>query len=294
MDIRDFSEINRELYMDTFPYAVYSITVTIAIILFHGIFGSMLDFWLGDRMAFELNPLSMIISQLFLLLLPAFIASKPVPMNKKEIFRLNFRISPFILILSIIGLIGFQFFVTGFLSVQESIIPKAFYQFYQHFSSTYETMLIHFVGSNNYLLLLRAILIIAVLPAICEEFLFRGFLQKSLEKTFKPVNAILITSIIFGLSHLNPIDTIPLICIGIFFGIIAYNTNSLILPIILHFLNNCYSVVEIYFRKSNNIINATSKTSILISLFFTIFGFIVLYSINILIAKRFMRNKTEF
>ena len=293
MEIKDFSDINREQYFNTFPYAVYSISVTLAIVLLHAVAGSILDFWLGDRMTFQLNPLSLIIGQIFLLLLPAIIASNPVPMNKKDIFRLNFKISPYILIMSVLGLIGFQFFTSGFLAIQESLVPKALYQFYKQLITTYETMLFHFIGKNNFLLLIRAILIIAILPAICEEFLFRGFLQKSLEKNFKPVNAILITSVIFGLSHLNPIDVVPLIVIGIFFGIIAYNTNSLIIPIVLHFLNNCFSVVEIYFGKSSEFTVASGKPTIFLSLIFLIFGFFVFYSVNILITKRVRRNATQ-
>ncbi|MCB0402360.1 MAG: CPBP family intramembrane metalloprotease [Flavobacteriales bacterium] len=90
-------------------------------------------------------------------------------------------------------------------------------------------------------------LFIAVIP---EEFLFRGFLQSRLESAFKnPLNAILLTSIIFGLIHL-PInirmygETVGIAtCIGnnafggLFIGYLFYKTRSIWTVIIFHLIS---------------------------------------------------------
>ena len=48
------------------------------------------------------------------------------------------------------------------------------------------------------------IIVIAIVPAICEEVMFRGYIQRSFEFKMKPIWAVLITAIFFGVYHFNP------------------------------------------------------------------------------------------
>ena len=72
------------------------------------------------------------------------------------------------------------------------------------------------------------LLIIAILPAIGEEFIFRGVLQKILvDWTKNSLVAILIASIIFSAFHMQFYGFIPRLLLGIYFGYIFYWSKSI-------------------------------------------------------------------
>ena len=92
---------------------------------------------------------------------------------------------------------------------------------------------------------LLCLFVIAVLPAILEEMLFRGCVLRSL-RSFGDGFAILISAVLFGLMHGN-IRQIPFATIvGLILGWMYVVTNSLVLPIVVHFINNALSVVMQY------------------------------------------------
>jgi hypothetical protein len=82
--------------------------------------------------------------------------------------------------------------------------------------------------------------------------------------------------------HFNPINLIPLICIGIFLGMLAYYTRSLLLPILVHFLNNVFSILALYSpgmeRMSNDLELLPMMTAVPVLIFglgFTILAIIM-------------------
>ena len=103
--------------------------------------------------------------------------------------------------------------------------------------------------------MLLVIIVIAAVPAVCEEVMFRGYIQKSLGFKVKPFWAALITAIFFGFYHFNPYGLLPLICLGVYFGFAAYTSNSLIVPIFLHFLNNFGAVILYYIIGDDQMVN---------------------------------------
>ena len=90
------------------------------------------------------------------------------------------------------------------------------------------------------------VLTVSLTPAICEEFFFRGFVQKSFEYKQKPLTAILLTSFFFGMYHFNPYGLLPLIVIGVYLGYSVYKGNSIVVPVILHFLNNFIAILAFF------------------------------------------------
>lgn len=84
--------------------------------------------------------------------------------------------------------------------------------------------------------------VMAVLPAICEELIYRGFVLRGLSD-FGKTGAIVVSSIAFGLMH-GTVQQIPFaFAIGLFLGYISLRFKSLILPVILHFINNFIACV---------------------------------------------------
>lgn len=85
---------------------------------------------------------------------------------------------------------------------------------------------------------------LAVVPAMSEEILFRGYLFRALEVRWTPAATILVTAVAFGLFHTFGLSGLtlerlfPSLVLGILLGLVAYHSGSVWPPMILHALNN--------------------------------------------------------
>jgi len=106
-------------------------------------------------------------------------------------------------------------------------------------------------------------LMIAVIPGIAEELMFRGGIQRSFLKMFgNPHVAIWITAIIFSAIHVQFFGFIPRMLLGALFGYIYLWTKSLWYPMFAHFLNNGYVVcVALYYQKHNIPLEKVEETT---------------------------------
>lgn len=86
-----------------------------------------------------------------------------------------------------------------------------------------------------------AVLSTAVLPAILEEIVVRGIIMQPLRR-FGDKFAIVASALIFGIMHGNMVQIPYTVVAGLFLGYLAIATGSLWPSIILHFINNFYSV----------------------------------------------------
>ncbi len=88
---------------------------------------------------------------------------------------------------------------------------------------------------------------VALLPAIAEEFFFRGMLQRSLFLWTRKIHlSIFITAFIFSAIHFQFFGFLPRFLLGVFFGYLLYWTGDLRTTIMAHFLNNATSVIVAY------------------------------------------------
>lgn len=97
-------------------------------------------------------------------------------------------------------------------------------------------------SADNYTFIL-AFITTAIVPAICEEFLFRGAIMHSLLK-FGKVPAILISAVMFGLMHMNFSQFFYATAAGIFLGWVACETGSIYCGMLIHFSQNFFSVFQ--------------------------------------------------
>lgn len=96
-------------------------------------------------------------------------------------------------------------------------------------------------------ILLYNLLVIAVLPAIGEELLFRGLLQQQLAKRFlRPQLAVWIAALIFSAFHLQFAGFLPRLLLGALLGYLLLWTHSLWIPIAGHFVFNGVQVLGQY------------------------------------------------
>ena len=88
------------------------------------------------------------------------------------------------------------------------------------------------------------ILTLCIIAPIAEEYLFRGLMmRKMLKWNISPWYAIIASSILFGLIHLNPAQIPGAIILGIVMAWMCYRTKSLIPGIIIHIINNTLCLI---------------------------------------------------
>ena len=122
----------------------------------------------------------------------------------------------------------------------------------QHFLETKEEemndIVKRFLDARGVWVFLLNILVIALIPAIGEELLFRGVFQKLFISLFKNVHlGIIITAFIFSALHLQFLSFLPRFILGIIFGYFVVWSESLWPAIIAHFINNALAVIYYYF-----------------------------------------------
>lgn len=89
------------------------------------------------------------------------------------------------------------------------------------------------------------ILSIAIMAPLVEELLFRGAIEGHLlQQGKKPWVAILISSLIFGIIHINPAQVPFAFAVGAVFGWLYYRTGSVVPGIIGHFINNSIATIQ--------------------------------------------------
>ena len=90
-----------------------------------------------------------------------------------------------------------------------------------------------------------SIVIFALIPAICEEFAFRGFILSGLEHQHRTRSAILLSALMFGFLHVllslfQQLFNATLL--GIVLGLLAVRSRSILPGIVFHFINNALAV----------------------------------------------------
>lgn len=91
--------------------------------------------------------------------------------------------------------------------------------------------------------LIANLFVIALLAALTEEFLFRGAIQRILEKWTENHHLVIwIAAILFSAIHLQFYGFIPRLILGAYFGYLLYWSKSIWLPVFAHFLNNATAI----------------------------------------------------
>jgi hypothetical protein len=102
--------------------------------------------------------------------------------------------------------------------------------------------------------LFLSVVMIALLPAIGEELIFRGVLQRIFSEWSKNIHVgIWSSAILFSAMHLQFYGFIPRMLLGVMLGYLLAWSGTLWLPIIAHFINNAAAVILTYMFKQQMI-----------------------------------------
>ena len=190
--------------------------------------------------------------QITLFFIPAFVISILLRKRKESFLRIKKlpgTIPVFMVIIlalliipvtSYIGILNSKMDLPGWLSgVEEWIRTK---------EDNATAMMGLLIKSPGIGVLIINIFILAVIPSIAEEMLFRGVLQQILCRIFRSGHAgIWIAAIIFSTIHFQFFGFLPRLMLGLTFGYLYFWSGNLWLPVIAHFINNAIPVVISYF-----------------------------------------------
>ncbi|NOT74747.1 MAG: CPBP family intramembrane metalloprotease [Cyclobacteriaceae bacterium] len=111
--------------------------------------------------------------------------------------------------------------------------------------------------------LILTFIVVAVIPALGEEIVFRGMIQTEMTRVVKnPHVGIWLSAILFSAIHLQFMGFVPRVLLGALFGYLYYWSGNLWIPILAHFFNNGFQVIALYlFQKGIITINLESAES---------------------------------
>ena len=116
-----------------------------------------------------------------------------------------------------------------------------FYQFFNDLQTTSADAIGNFLSQPGVMVL--ALFHVALVPAICEEVMFRGYIMRAFEKNTTVIKAIVFSSLLFGAYHIQLGNLLPLSLLGFFMAYLAWASDSLIPAMVGHFVNNGSAVV---------------------------------------------------
>lgn len=110
--------------------------------------------------------------------------------------------------------------------------------FITHFDSIYQLIL--------------GLIVVAVIPGIGEEFVFRGLIQNHVLRISGNIHvAIWVGALLFSLFHLQFYGLLPRMLLGAVFGYLYYYSGNIIYPMVAHFFNNGFTLVMLYLFQQN-------------------------------------------
>lgn len=159
-------------------------------------------------------------------------ALSPVPLNARLGLRTqNLRTLP--LLAAVVGLPALSM-----------VIENAALFSGVEISGTLE-MIARTIGASEGLQSFAIVLAISLGPGLGEELLFRGYIQTRLLERHAPVLAIFVTSLLFGVMHMDPLQSTLTVFMGGYLGFLAYRFESLWPAVGAHALNNGVSALSL-------------------------------------------------
>ena len=129
----------------------------------------------------------------------------------------------------------FAFDLPNYWNMQLTNKSTALSEFYEQIMELMKTM----TGGPFW----SSFLVVAIFAPIFEEWLCRGMVLRGLLTKMKPVWAIVVSALFFALIHGNPWQALNAFLIGLVMGYVYFKTGSLLLTMLIHFVNNGSAVI---------------------------------------------------
>lgn len=198
-----------------------------------------------------------VLNQVGTFLLPSLIFAGLFKVSRIDYLNLYFKLKPKFWGL-ILPLAASCIIIVGFLAEINALYPAS--QSVVDLENEANKVTNEILGNDSISLLFLNILVLGLLPAMAEEFLFRGVIQKLfIGWTQKPWLGVLLTAFLFSFIHFQFLTFLPRFFMGIVLGYLFLWSRSLIVPILAHFIYNSLNIVAFYFL--NDAANQENETN---------------------------------
>lgn len=202
----------------------------------------------------QLVRIATILGQLLFMLVPTILLVK---FRKESVVKYLRLATPDYreIILTVVAVFALQQVLQGYMALQDAVplpipIQRVVDELKKMFEETYRILVTaHSPGEFIFV-----VTVVAVTPAICEELLFRGLVQRSFEKVTVGFQGAIITGVIFAAFHLVPYSFLPLAALGSYFGFIVYRSQSIVVGISAHFFNNFIACTALYLQLTDDFV----------------------------------------
>jgi len=263
------------------PPVPFALVVLVLIFITYQLVGGVITFLLfGGKVIpdnVDLMRWATLGGQILFLLVPTLIIARFRPPGPAFFFR---RRMPGLreIVLVCIAVFALQQVLQVYLMVQDAIpLPGPIRPLVEEFRRLIEETYRLLVTAHSPGELMFVVLVAAVVPAVCEELLFRGLVQGSLEQGTNGFRAALLTGVIFGAYHLSPFTLVPLAVLGVFFGFVLYRTGNILVSMAAHFFNNFVACLATYFQLEADMVSVVPGDGLspaAIALNFLFFGLV--------------------
>ncbi|MFN7312265.1 MAG: lysostaphin resistance A-like protein [Bacteroidota bacterium] len=192
-----------------------------------------------------------VVASIGLFVAPAWFFCRALNTEPVEYLKLNRKTTVAEIVSAIMVMIASMPVVSWMIYVNENVkFPPSLAQLEAELKlaeSTAAKLTEAFVKADNLNTLFVNIFVVALIPAISEEFLFRGALQNFLRHTFKHKHvAVILTALIFSAFHGQFYGSLPRFALGAVLGYAYLFTGNLWTGIAMHFFNNAIAVIMSY------------------------------------------------
>ncbi len=266
------------------PPAFAAISLFIIFLIYQGIGGVISYLLFGLTPSVENAGLLRFVTgagEVLFIAVPTLFLIRLATRSSSDFLRLRIP-SAGVLLLPLIGIISLQQMLQVYLVFQDRIpLPPDVQNLVRQLQDMIEQMTNLLAGAATPRELGAVLLVIGLIPAVCEELLFRGLVMRSLERTLGPLSAIVLTGVIFAAYHLNPFTFVPLAVLGAYLGFLAVRSGSIWTSVAAHFYNNAYACISLYYTKSDSFIpggDPEKMSTGTLLLIFWFFGVILILS----------------
>lgn len=161
------------------------------------------------------------------------------------------KLSTILLLLTAFIMISFVVVDSAIIEWNKNIVFPDFLKSFETWARGYEerleTLTKMFTQFRSFGDFAITMLVVGVGAGVCEEFLFRGIIQRELHRGTNNIHvAIWVSAFLFSAIHMQFFGFVPRMLLGGLFGYLYYWSGNLLVPIFAHFFNNGFSVLMLY------------------------------------------------
>ncbi|MCF8216991.1 MAG: CPBP family intramembrane metalloprotease [Chlorobium sp.] len=256
------------LLQDNRPSFLFSVFVLLALMAFYAVAGSVLLMVIPGGMTAFYDPVegssqvvsamrfSQVAAQVLVLGLPVLLLAA---MHTRELAPLSWKSLEFLgvsrsvswrqLVFGVLGMISLQPLLYSVIELQDFFLWPALGAAGAEVIESrklLDVMIDRLAGAHSIGEAAVVSVVLAFTPALCEELLFRGYLQQNWYRSLSPSGSVLFTGFVFAVFHLSVANLVPLMILGWYIGYIFMKSGNLAVPFSVHLFNNLAALVVLH------------------------------------------------